>query len=404
MALAAILLASAPAAAQQVSGDDQRPGRIRLGPLYLTPTVSLFNVGLDDNVFINNANRRSDFTATARGETDVRLRMRRLEIGGRAMGEYVFFARSSTERSLNGSGEFRAALRVLRNLFVVGRLDLLSTRQRLSLEIDARARRIENGYRAGLSWQAAPKLIVAAAAGNDIVEFDSDQKFLGTSLRDVLNRDSRAAYVAGFYTLTPLTTVTVTSQWASVRFPYAPLRNTNSWRFTPGVEFKPRALISGTAAIGFRRFQPTSPIVPPFTGLAADMTLTYGTLRGTAITGQFKRDVAYSFETQTPYYVDTSVGVAARRSLGRRMDLNGGFGRHWYGYRALQAGAAPVRGGPGDNALRDSVWTVGVGVGYVPSRNSRLSFDVLYDVRRSDRSVFYNYEQLRLFAGWRKTF
>ena len=47
--------------------------RLRLGPLFLNPTVALTNAGVDDNVFneADSAVPQSDFTLTLTPATDV---------------------------------------------------------------------------------------------------------------------------------------------------------------------------------------------------------------------------------------------------------------------------------------------------------------------------------------------
>src|SRR6185503_18603711 len=95
---------------------------------------------------------------------------------------------------------------------------------------------------------------VAARRGR--TRFNGDAEFLGASLAETLDRDSSGYTATGRHRLTPLTSIAVKYDRIEDRFPLAPVRDTDSYRVMPGVEFKPRALISGFAYVGYRRFSP----------------------------------------------------------------------------------------------------------------------------------------------------
>ena len=62
----------------------------------------------------------------------------------------------------------------------------------------------------------------------------------------------------------------------------------------------------------------------------------------------YDRDYQFSYEALTPYFIDNSVGVFVRRSLGARVDVRGNLARHRYAYQPITDG--PIRPTNGDDA------------------------------------------------------
>ena len=85
-ALSLVWLA-APIALAQTTGDggpDPLVARVRLGPLWMNPTISMPNVGIDTNVFNETptVTPQRDVTATVSPKIDLWLRMGRTWLSG----------------------------------------------------------------------------------------------------------------------------------------------------------------------------------------------------------------------------------------------------------------------------------------------------------------------------------
>ena len=67
VAVASLLLAPGSVAAQIADEPDPTTVSMRLGPLWVKPTIAVTNIGVDNNVFNqpDNLNPKSDFTFTA---------------------------------------------------------------------------------------------------------------------------------------------------------------------------------------------------------------------------------------------------------------------------------------------------------------------------------------------------
>ena len=345
-----------------------------------TPSVALRQIGIDTNVFRTATDPQSDFTFTIGPEVDIRLGSRRYEIAGRGGADFVYFSQFATERSINTQGQVRADLRVRRlDLFVEG--SALNSRQRQTFEIDARARRVERSLGGGIELAVSRKLGAELVLRRSDVAFDADEVFSGTNLSEVLNRESAERQLALRYTMTPLTSVAVAARWKSDRFTLSPERNAESFAVLPEIEFNPRALMSGRAQVGYRRFRTLDSTLPDFSGVVADVSLGYRIGDRTRVTLDAIRDVRYSYQPLEPYYVINSVGGSATQQISRRFDFSVGASRLTYRYRAF-AGLGAVDSRP---ARLDLIHTYSASLGYRLGRGTRIGFGGAMYVRDSNR-------------------
>ena len=110
--LAAVSLTASVAA--QAPADQSANAPMRLGPLALTPAVSLQNVGIDSNVFNENENAKQDFTAVLRPQMTGWLHLGRALLSVDGQGEAMYFKKYVSERSVNGAGTASLAVRLNR--------------------------------------------------------------------------------------------------------------------------------------------------------------------------------------------------------------------------------------------------------------------------------------------------
>jgi hypothetical protein len=153
----------------------------------------------------------------------------------------------------------------------------------------------------------------------------------------------------------------------------------------PGLEFRPSALISGTAFVGYRRFRTLNPTVPDYAGVVASVELKYVALDAFRIVGQVKRDIDYSLDLSEPFFVSTSVGADVTQMLGVSWDVVARLRRGTLAYRAGTAGGT---------GRVDRVRLLGLGVGRRLGDDLRVGIDVDQVVRTSALAA-------RTFAGIR---
>jgi hypothetical protein len=391
-------ISTTPGSSQTIS-DIRKLYHVRLGPFYINPALLLKELGVDTNVFNQAGAQKSDFTFTVTPKADVALPFgHRGLLRTTAAMDAVWYATYVSERSLDPQIAVRGEAYATRvTFFAQG--SYLNTRQRPNYEIDLRSRHLETDISAGVTVRATTRLSVEVAAHDDTTRYDADAILLGTSLRDTLNRDETGFTIVARDRLTSLTSIGLRYDNLTDRFPYSPVRDNDSYRIMPGVEFRPKALISGSAYVGVRKLSPKSELLPEYSGLVSQLTLAYTLLGSTSFGVFYDRDVSYSYEAVNPYYLDNSFGVSIRRAIGGRYDVIVSAARHRYDYRDLQTTSGPIAG---VEPRVDTTDNYGANVGYRLKGTTRVGIGASYYTRGSTRETFRQYNGLR--AGMTVTY
>ena len=180
------------------------------------------------------------------------------------------------------------------------------------------------------------------------------------------------------YDVTPLTTFVLKAATRYDRFETARDRDSDSLSLLPGFEFKPFALISGSAAVGFRRFTTRATDRPDYTGLIAAVDITYVARDTMKLGYRATRDVDYSFEPGQAFFLSSLQVVNVTQALGYDWDVVGRFtfGRLTYPGGTVIAGELT----PG-RVERVRGW--GTGLGRRLGEDIRIGFDVDFATRTS---------------------
>ena len=373
----------------------RKDARAHIGPFYLTPSILLKELGVDSNVFNAAGEQVSDFTISVGPKLDVWVPMaRRALVQATAATDLVWYAKYDTERSIDPQLGLRTQI-FLNRITLFGEGQIVNTRQRMNYEIDVRARQLRTDVAAGVDLRLTPKFSVEGSVRRGDTEFDADATFDGTSLQRTLNQKTTGFRTVARHKLTPLTTVALRYERQEDEFEFSPVRNSGSFRVMPGFEFKPRALIKGTAYVGYRRFTPSSEgTIPDFSGVVADLGLSYTLLGSTTFGVSYRRDLTYSYEETQPFFVSNSAGISVRRALGRRFDVLGSLDRHSYEYQELLIalpGVSPVPLVP----RLDTTWNYAGSLGYRVG-NGRIGFGLSYWTRDSSTRPLRDYDNLRI--------
>jgi hypothetical protein len=397
--LGVALLMPRPAAAQsgaEAVDDVRQNARIHVGPLYATPSLLLKEFGIDNNVFnVYGDRQQSDFTATFTPKADLWLTVaKRAMIRATTAADLVWYEKFDDQRSVNPAAALRGELYFHRVTFF-GEGSYLNTRQRPNQDIDVRARHVDQQAGGGTRFELTPEISVEVAARQMTTRYDPTVEYDNTSLQETLNRDNQMFAARARYRLTSLTSLAVRYERERDTFQWSPWRDSESYRVMPGVEFKPRALINGSAYVGYRKFTPANPaILPGFEGLVAQLGMSYTLLGATTFGVSGSRDLTYSYDELQPFFIDNSVGASVRRALGRRFDVLASADRHAYEYKELMTSDVPGERGP----RRDVTWNYQSSFGYRLGRNGRAGIGASYWQRGSTTRQFRAYDNLR-FGG-----
>jgi hypothetical protein len=389
LALSAALWSTA-AFAQPV--DSPEPGSVRmtLGPLFINPTIALTNVGVDNNVFNepDQLNPKSDFTMTVTPASDFWLRFGSTWLTATVKENLVWYQEFSSERTANTS--YAGAWRVpIDRLVLRAGATYLNARDRPGFEIDTRPRRTETGFNATAELRTLSATSIVATASRLRVGYDANAVFHGANLEDQLNRVS-LTYGGGIkYQVTSLTALALTATRIEDRFEFSSLRDSNSTAASVSIAFDAAALIKGSAAFGYRDFQPVQPGLESFKGATAAVNLSTTLLDATRLGVGFNRDIQYSFDVGQPYYVQTAVDFNIAQQIFGPIDVVARVGAADLAYRD-RAGAAV------DVANRtDRVRTYGGGAGYHIGKDIRLGVNIDQS-KRTSAAAGRQYSDLRI--------
>jgi hypothetical protein len=387
LALLILLLAPPAVSAQQDEPEQLPPGTIVYGPLTLTPSLVIKDMGRDDNVFNEAVDPKSDFTFTLTPRASVGLRARRIRLTYVSTLDYVYYESYASERGANLTSEARVDVDLGRLRPYVS-LTGTNTRNRLNPEVDARARHHDQIYSAGAAVRVLSRTNLLLSGRHGAIEYEPDETFRGVSLEQSFNAQVDGIEGGVGIELTPITTFSVLAQREQQRFDLSPSRDSNSWRVWPMLSFNPTGLLTGTAAIGYRHFDALDPRLSDYSGLVASVTIGATIYGRHQLQSTYLRDVQYSYDPSTPYYVANGGRVTWTTVVVGPVDLRGTVGRSLMHYR-----------GEVDDAGTDTATIFGGGMGYRFSEHARLGLNTEWIERDSDRSADREYRNRRIFAS-----
>lgn len=301
----------------------RRPGRFRVGPLYLTPKLQLKNAGVDTNVFNQRLGEVSDTSVVLSPALLAAWPVgRRLRLTSETHVDLNYFRREHSERSTDFGGEGRAELDFGPFTFFSagggGR-----SRQRFSIEIDQRVLHNERWTAAGLKVRASRRLSAALSGTGRRYEFAS--LLIGdTNIKDSLDRNELTGSLQLRYALTRQTTLVASADAIEDRFlrqTGAASRLIRSYRYLAGFEFGEKALIHGKALAGVREF-PASISAARYRGTALTMSTSIPLLHYGLLTAAAERDVYYALsQVVTASSRERNTFVSTRLTAEATLDL-----------------------------------------------------------------------------------
>lgn len=372
--ICAILFKSSEAAAQTTAGQPEQPP-IKIGPVELWPSLVFRGIGRDPNVFNEAEDVKSDFTATAASGLEAVIRPRRLRLSYLTTSDFVYFHKFKSERSINRGSSARVEAD-LTYFHPFASYSASRGRARPNSEIDLRARSTVRGYGAGVRTVLGPSASVTVSARRNTSAFDPDQEpFRGVDLATELNHETTALEGSFNLALTPLTSVGLQVTKEKERFDNSPLRNSESLRVAPTIAFQPFGLFTGSATVGWRRFDADDPDVEDYSGLAASGSIGLSLRERYHIETRFGRDIRTSYESRTPTYVWTSAYGTLRTDLFGGLDVRLSGGQEVLSYKPLRGTAS---------APRDRLLLYSLGLGYNVTRKLRVGVDAEFTQRKAE--------------------
>jgi len=377
-----------PAQASQLPPAKEVP--FLVGPVTLYPSFAFRDVGVDSNVRNEADDAKADFTLTAQPRVRATVPFGSTLVTTTAAVGFVYYATYKDEQSVNRlfEGRLEGVTSRLRPFLAAA---FNHTRERAAYEIDARVLRQEATVSGGAELKLTGVTSLTASYRRTTQNYGDDERFLGVALADQLDHSTDVASAGVRYALTPLTTVSVDVELQRDRFDTLAIRDADSVRVMPGVQFSPDAVIKGRAALGFRQFMPQASGLEGFRGLVGSANIGYTLLNATTFSGEFTRDVMYSFAPATPYFLVTSGRLTVSQRIGGPIEAIALAGQDRLRYQGIEG--VPISG----RAERTGI--VGGGIGFRVSPALRIA--LIYDrtERVSNELDRRAYDRRRLFAS-----
>lgn len=372
-------------AGQLPSGEIGRPAP---APSVFAPSIMLTDLGLDTNI-LSSADARSDFTGTVRAQIEPSGQFGPIGLRGRGGIDFAYFQQNADQRSVNGDGILTIDLRGSRfALYATGAG--LRTRDSYAPEIDVPVRRVEVSTEGGGELRVSARTRLVGGVRWSQLAFDDSARLFDRNLHETLDRTVSTLTLGVRTAVTPLTAIVALTELQRDRFPLSPLRDTNDTRVLAGLEFRPTALVSGKAHVGYRQLIARDAAQPDVSGVVASVDLTYTLLDAVRFGARVERDLGHSYSEEARYYAFTAVRFSATRRVTRAWDLTATIGRRWMVYPNV-IGPSP------DADPKDLLWRYGGGVEYRLA-NTTVGFTGEYWRRTSDISG-YGYDRLRVVSS-----
>lgn len=391
--LSALVMARAASAQQTDQTDPLDNALVRLGPVGINPSVSMHDVGRDENVFNDPVNPKSDVTFTLSPRAEVLFRPRIVHIDFLTATDYVYYRTYASQRGTDETATLRADFDLPRVQPFVS-LQGINSRNRYNQEVDERARHHQTSYSAGAAFTVATRTSLTLALRRTDLSFDQGATFRGTDLAASFDSRLQGADLSMAVALTPFTTASVVFTEDRQRFTFAHDRDANTLRISPTVTFSPQAIVKGSVSVGYSRFTPQSPLVPGWSGVTSTVNLTTALLGRYQIEGLLSRGIQYSYDLATPYYVTTGGTATFTMALFGPVDVKATGTRQRMAYRTEQT-AETAAGTAGS----DTFTSYGGGVGYRIRNRVRLGVNADWSHRASQLAFDRTYRNRRVYAS-----
>jgi hypothetical protein len=385
----AVLLAGTPVLAQTTGSEEEpsaRPGLFRVGTFYLTPYLNIGSLGVDTNVFYTPTDRQTDFTASGGPGLEVVRpfgRESRFRLDGGL--DYLYFAKTESQRQLNGYGSAEFDLvGVKTRLFVEERYQ--SSYRRPSYEVNERVQQESEGTRGFLRRNLGDRFALALVGSRERTTTDS-QDYLGTDLGDTLTEDRYRAGGELRLALSVKTQMVGGGEQEWYRYPRLPERDGDSTKVYGGFRTDETALIAGQALLGYQWFRLDTG--GERSGLYANVDATWNISPKTKLGARYRREINYSsFATtgSTPTNLNETVEIYLDKLLARNLYFRL-FGR--LASLASDGDITIVTPDGVETAVRDDrVREAGAEFGYQFRTRVRIGVTATYTTRESPFETF----------------
>jgi hypothetical protein len=388
--VAMLALLSARQVAAQVSPILPSTRVIVAGPVSLYPQIALRDAGTDSNIYNESTAPKSDLTYAITPRLYAIVPIGNTRFVGTGVGDLVYYRTYSDQRSLTTSldGRYEVTGPGFRPFASAG---FVSRGDRNGFEIDARVRSTQSMLSVGADVDVTALTALTAWASRSRTVYGRDEEYLSASLADQLDHRTDVVAAGARFHATPLTTIVIAAEIRRHRFEGSPVRNADSLRVSPAVQFDSGGAITGDATAGYTAFTPLDSVVASYRGLTGSARLHYTLLTVTRFDVEANRDVSFSYDAIQPYYLESGGRLqVAQRILGQFEIIAIGERRELRNQRI---------GGMSFDGRREVTTSVGGGVGFQIQKQVRFTLTYERTARTSSEPVGREYQRRRMLGS-----
>ena len=209
---------------------------LQAGPLSFYPTLALRDAGTDSNVYSDSAGIKGDFTYTVVPRLYVVLPMGDTRFVATGFGNFVYYQTYKDQQSISGTfqGRYEVMGPGFRPYAIAGFAD---RRERRGYEIDARVRQRQTMMSVGAEMDVTAKAALLGWAGHVETAWDRNAQYFGAYLSDQLDYTSNTFTGGARFRASPLTTVSLTTEYKRDLFDRRTIRDADAHLLGPSLDF-----------------------------------------------------------------------------------------------------------------------------------------------------------------------
>jgi hypothetical protein len=300
--------------------------RFHFGPIRIFPTLSLQHVGYDNNVYFE-SQARGDYTGTIVPAAKIYWPLTNwLLLSASDAPAYTYYLHEKNRREFGNSYSGGGKALLFGRFVLSGSAFYEKNHRQLSSEIGNLVTDTTRGYDAGLAYETARKTSLSVRAFQSDIAIEENQSAAGgMSLAPAFNRREKGLTLELNYPLfsesffflsfnsTVYSFVGAASNW----------RNSRAASIAGGLRFPLNGSLSGTLALGYKKFTLASGPYPGFSGLTANTELD-GRFGLIGVRLRYSRDNPFSLYQDVVYFVEDGYGggVSLYLTAFLRLDYN----------------------------------------------------------------------------------
>jgi len=302
---------------------------VRWGPLRARPSVSIKNLGYDDNVFFASGEDppSGDYRVTLGGDLDgLMLFGDRAFLEFDARLDHTMYQTYGSQNYTNGGLTSRVTIPFRGGWGVFADLDLIETTNRPTSEFDTRVKQRTNlfgfGFIVELGWRTYVEFRRAAAD----LSYDDGRTDLTAALLDRVRQSNELEFV---YRLTGLTSLTLEMTSTDYTFDVDSDRDSTERSILPGFVFGEHSKLGGWVKIGYSNFDMKERGRPDYDGPVGEARLHYRMGSGTTLRLEGGRVVNFAVFRGNTFYLDRFGHLRATHYINPVIGffVGGGLGR-----------------------------------------------------------------------------